>query len=210
MADICPTVTAYDTDEYRQQLGRITPFARRLHIDLMDGVFAPTKSPGLSEIWLPPHKLCDIHLMYKRPMDSLDKLIKLRPHMVVIHNEADVHHMHFSAALHAENIKTGLAILHDTPVDHIQQIMHSFDHVLVFSGNLGHHGGKADLQLLEKVRQIRREYPDVEIGWDGGIDDQNAAPLVSAGVDVLNVGGYIQRAENAGAHFRRIEAALAG
>lgn len=197
MAVICPTVTAYDMTEYGMQLQRAAQMAERVHIDLMDGVFAPTKSPGLDEIWLPPHgPLVDIHLMYQEPMEVLEQLIKLRPHMVVIHNEAQVHHMHFTAELHKHEIEVGLAILQETPVEYAYQIMHSFDHVLVFSGNLGHHGGSADLRLLDKVRKIREHHPDVEIGWDGGISADNALELMEAGVDVLNVGGFIQKAEH--------------
>jgi ribulose-phosphate 3-epimerase len=116
--------------------------------------------------------------------------------MVVIHNEATVHHMHFAAELHKEDIKVGLALLHDTPVKYIDQIMHSFDHILVFSGNLGYHGGEADLGLLEKVKYIREHHADAEIGWDGGINDQNAKQLVDAGVDVLNVGGFVQKSDD--------------
>jgi ribulose-phosphate 3-epimerase len=134
--------------------------------------------------------------MYERPMEYLDQLIKLRPHMVVIHNEADVHHMHFAAELHKEGIKAGLALLQDTPVEYAHQIMHSFDHILVFSGDLGHHGGHADLGLLEKVKEIQREHPDAEIGWDGGINSDNVRQLAEAGIEVLNVGGYIQRADD--------------
>jgi pentose-5-phosphate-3-epimerase len=36
----------------------------------------------------------------------------------------------------------------------------------------------------------------LEIGWDGGINDRNISQLVFGGVDVLNVGGYIQNANN--------------
>ncbi len=53
MAVICPTVTAYDPHEYREQMERVEPFAKRIHIDLMDGHFAPTKSPGLKHVWWP-------------------------------------------------------------------------------------------------------------------------------------------------------------
>ncbi|MEO6513552.1 MAG: hypothetical protein ABIR37_02570 [Candidatus Saccharimonadales bacterium] len=192
MAVICPTVTAYDLHEYREQLERILPFAERIHIDLMDGEFAPTKSPELDRIWLPTGVLCDIHLMYAHPMEYLEPLIKLKPHIVIIHNEVTVHHMHFAAELHKAGIKTGLALLQDTPVEHAEQIMHSFDQVLIFSGNLGHHGGEADLRLLDKVREVRAHHPDVEIAWDGGINADNAKQLIDAGVDVLNVGGFIQ------------------
>ena len=134
--------------------------------------------------------------MYQDPMSVLDQLIALKPHMVVIHNEVQVHHMHFTAELHKHDIKVGLAILKDTPVEYAYQIMHSFDHVLVFSGNLGHHGGHANLEMLDKVRKIRERHFDAEIGWDGGINAHNAAQLIDAGVDVLNVGGFIQKADD--------------
>jgi ribulose-phosphate 3-epimerase len=205
MAVICPTVTAYDPVEYRKQMARITPFAERIHIDLMDGNFAPTKSPELDRIWLPAGKISDIHLMYSQPADFLLQLIKLKPNLVIIHNEAHVHHMHFAAELHKAGIKAGLALLQDTPVEYAEQIMHSFDHILIFSGNLGHHGGEANLELLEKVKQVRAHHPDVEISWDGGINNQNAGQLIDSGVDVLNVGGFIQAAVDPAAAYATLE-----
>jgi len=208
MAEICPTITAFDSREYRAQMNQITPFAKRVHIDLMDGEFAPTKSPGLDHVWWPHELTADIHLMYQEPMDYLDQLIKLKPHLVVIHNEAHVHHMHFAAELHKAGIKAGLAILHDTPIEHAYQIMHSFDHVLIFSGHLGYHGGEADLGLLDKVRKVHEHHSEAEIGWDGGINDQNARQLVEAGVDVLNVGGFVQKSDDPAAAYAKLKEAL--
>lgn len=205
MAVICPTVTAFTEHEYKQQLLQLKPFAKRVHIDLMDGQFAPTKSPELSKIWWPHQLVVDVHLMFQNPMEYIEDLIRLRPHMVVIHNEADAHHMHFAAALHKHDIKAGLAILHDTPVEYAYQIMHSFDHILVFSGKLGYHGGEADLGLLDKVHKISQHHPDAEIGWDGGINDQNVRQLVEAGVDVLNVGGFVQKASQPEAAYKLLE-----
>jgi ribulose-phosphate 3-epimerase len=118
--------------------------------------------------------------------------------------------MHFAAELHKEDIKVGLAILQDTQIEWAFQIMHSFDQVLVFSGNLGHHGGEADLALLDKVKKIREHHPDVEIAWDGGIDDENAALLVKAGVDVLNVGGFIQHSDDPKSAYAKLETITKG
>jgi ribulose-phosphate 3-epimerase len=195
-AVICPTITAYDTHQYRQQMQQVEKFSSRIHIDLMDGKFAPMKSPNMDRIWWPKQLKADLHLMYEEPMLYIDQLINLKPNMVIVHNEAKVHHMHFSAKLHRNNIKTGLAILSETPIEWAHQIMHSFDQVLIFSGKLGHHGGKADLTLLKKVKYLHEHHPEVEIAWDGGINDDNAALLVRAGVTVLNTGGFIQKSKN--------------
>ena len=208
MAVICPTVTAFTEHDYKAQLLRLKPFAERIHIDLMDGRFAPTVSPGLDHIWWPPELEVDLHLMYQEPMAVLDDLLRLRPRMVVVHNEAQVHHMHFCGELHKAGIKTGLALLPETPVIYCEQIMHSFDHILIFSGNLGHHGGRANLELLAKVAQIRKHHPDVEIGWDGGINDSNAAALVAGGVEILNVGGFIQNSADPEAAYAKIKAEI--
>jgi ribulose-phosphate 3-epimerase len=205
---ICPTVTAFDVNEYKRQIGRLEQFTTRVHLDLMDGDFAPTKSPDINTIWWPVTMLADIHLMYQNPMDYIDKLIALKPHMVVIHNEAQVHHMHFAALLHKAHINAGLAILADTPIEDSYQFMHSFDHVLIFSGNLGYQGGSAvDLGLLSKVKKVRAHHPDVEIGWDGGISTDNVRELVSGGVQVLNVGGFIGKSDDpANAYDKLIKA----
>lgn len=205
MADICPTITAYDVDEYRAQMNRIKPFARRVHIDLMDGHLAPTVSPDVAAVWWPHTLIADIHLMYQTPETRLKELLRLKPHLVIIHAEASVDHMHFAAQLHAHDIKAGLAILQKTPVRSVHRILHSFDHILIFSGNLGHHGGEADLGLLEKVREVQEHHPEAEIGWDGGINTENAARLVGAGVGVLNVGGTIQKASEPAAAYAKLE-----
>lgn len=205
MSVVVPTVTAFDIETYYRQLRLIAAFAGRIHVDLMDGVFAPTTSPSLKDISLPSHIQTDVHLMYEEPMDALPDLIRLRPHMVVVHNEAHVHHMHFVAELHKHGIKAGLAVLKDTPIEYVYQIVHSFDHVLIFSGNLGHHGGEADFGLLDKVTKIRDYHPEAEIGWDGGINVDNIRRLSKAGIDVLNVGSGIHKADSPAEMFHNMQ-----
>lgn len=210
MATVCPTITAFDEAEYKRQIEQVREFAKHIHIDLMDGQFAPTKSPDLSKIWWPADVRADIHLMYQEPMNYLPQLINLKPRMVIIHNEAHVHHMHFAAELHKEGIDVGLAILHDTPIEYAYQIMHSFDQVLVFSGKLGYHGGEADLGLLDKVHKIQAHHPDAEIAWDGGINDHNAQQLVEAGVDILNVGGFVQKSSDPAKAYAKLKEVTKG
>jgi ribulose-phosphate 3-epimerase len=195
MSVICPTVTAFSIDDYKVQLDRITSFAKRIHLDFMDGEFAPTKSPPLSQAWWPRSVKVDLHIMYKQPLASLQDIIAHHPNLVVVHEEAEevpklVHE------LHEQRIKVGIALLQGTPPEKLHQYSGVIDHVLVFSGNLGHHGGQADLGLLDKVRQIRSMWPHIEIGWDGGINAENIRVLAAAGVDVLNTGGAIQKTDD--------------
>lgn len=208
MVVICPTVTEYDPHSYRQRMEQLAKFAKRVHVDLMDGVFAPTKSPDLEKIWWPAELEADLHLMYQKPMESVDQLVKLRPRLVVIHLEAEVDHKDFAAKLHAAGIKAGLAVLQHTSLESAADILLEYDHAMVFSGDLGKHQGTADLSLLAKVRNLRAQYPDIEISWDGGINDTNATQLIEAGVTVLNVGGFIAGAEDPQAAYAKLETVI--
>lgn len=166
----------------------------------MDGEFTETKSPSIDQIWFPEGVVCDVHLMYQRPVDALPKLIELKPHLVVVQAEADDAEAAL-LTLKQAGIKAGVAILADTDVDQLGGIIEQADHVLVFSGHLGYHGGEADLSLLSKVAEIKARNPAAEVAWDGGINQDNAHQLVEAGVSVLNVGGFIQNAPDpAGAY----------
>lgn len=210
MTVICPTVLAEEPHAFREQMERISPFAERLQIDLTDGNFAPSKTVGIEQIWWPEHAQADIHLMYRQPANYLDQLIALKPHMVILHVEADADCAALAAKLHHHEMKAGLAILADTPVEAVQQLVKLFDHMLIFSGTLGHFGGQADLSLLDKVRELKALQPDVEIGWDGGVNEQNAKALADGGVDVLNVGGFIQKAEDPASAYAKLKGVVEG
>jgi ribulose-phosphate 3-epimerase len=195
MAVICPSVTPSDLHQYRQQLEKVIPFAKRVHLDFMDGKFVSTVSPLLESIWLPENVQVDIHLMYKTPGYYLQTLLKLKPHLVIVHAEADGDYDEIAKQLHACGIKAGVALLPTTPVLLLRQSIGLIDHILIFSGNLGHYGGKADLGLLGKVSEAKALKPGVEVGWDGGINEENARTIINNGVDVLNTGGFIQNRE---------------
>lgn len=209
MVVICPTITAYDLHSYRQRMEQIEVFAKRVHIDLMDGEFAPTKSPELAQIWWPDSLTADIHVMYQRPRTLLEQLIALKPSLVIIQFEAEVDHAAFADGLHQAGIKAGLGLLQATTVETAGTVLGNFDHVMIFSGDLGRQGSVANLSLLDKVHQARERYPDIEIAWDGGINDQNAKQLVEASVDVLNVGSFIAGAAVPAAAYAKLETVIA-
>ncbi len=208
MAVICPTVTAFDKHEYRAQMELLETFAERVHIDLMDGEFAPTVSPPLSGIWWPDSVTAVIHIMYRHSAKYLEVHIGLKPSLVVFHYEADADHADLAAKLQAAGIKAGLGMLQDTTVDDVKALLPHFDHVMVFSGKLGYHGGTPDLGPLGKVSEIRAAFPEIEIAWDGGINDQNARELVDGGVDVLNVGGFIHKAPDPETAYATLKAVI--
>jgi ribulose-phosphate 3-epimerase len=132
--------------------------------------------------------------MYKQPFDHAKLYLSLGPQMVIVHAEAEGDFVPFAETMHRHGIEVGVALKAETPVSLIRPALDWIDHVLIFSGNLGHFGGQADLRLITKIKELTVLKPQLEIGWDGGINNRNARALAMSGVDVLNVGGFIQHA----------------
>jgi len=209
-AEICPTVTTDDPAVYKLQIEQTIAYAHRIHIDLSDGVFTRNKLMEIEDVWWPGGVRADLHVMYQKPFDHLSALVALRPQLIIVHAEADGNFMHFAAACHGHGIEVGVAILPETPVEAIQPALEVIDHVLIFSGNLGHFGGHADLGLLGKAQRLHELKPRIEIGWDGGVNDQNAKLLAMGGIDVLNAGGYLHGAKDSASAYATLKAAIEG
>ena len=205
MSMIVPAVLAETIELYKSQIEKVQPFAKRVHIDVSDGGFAPTFTVGAQELWWPEGWQADIHAMVQRPEEYLAQLIQLKPNLVIFHAEADGDVLGALNTLKQYGIKAGIALLRPTvPLD-VADLIKAADHVMVFTGELGKYGGTASLMQLEKVRLVKRINSVAEIGWDGGVNVDNAYTLTQGGVSVLNAGGFIQRANDPEQAFKQLE-----
>lgn len=206
MCVVCPTVTAYTNDEFNEQLNTLEPFAERIHFDVGDGEFT-TKMIDIADMRMPAAAIIDVHLMAHNPERYLPELIALQPALVIAHAEARGDVLGFMKHLREHGIASGIALLQKTQVNDVRPLIKQADHVLIFSGSLGSFGGKVDFSLLRKVVEAKAIKPHAEIGWDGGINAGTIRQLANGGVDVLNVGGAIQKATrpaNAYQELRRL------
>ena len=194
MSVIAPTILAESADDYKAQVDRLHPFAQRVQVDLSDGEFAPTFTISPAQVWWPQEWTVDVHAMVARPSEYLDTLIGLKPHMIIFHAEVQEDLVAIIKRIQQAGIKAGVALLRSTVPSTVAGAIEAADHVMIFSGTLGQYGGIASLMQLEKVRLIRNIRADVEIGWDGGVNVENAFSLTQGGIDVLNVGGAIAKA----------------
>lgn len=204
-AVVAPAVLAESAERYKEQVERITGFAERVHIDVTDGQFAPSLTVGIQELWAPEGWTIDIHAMVNDLSAYVPRLIALRPHLIIVHAEAEGDVLTALRQIKQAGIMAGLALLRPTVPQTVEAMIQAAEHILIFSGDLGKFGGTASLMQLEKIRLIKAINPNVEIGWDGGVIIDNAYSLVQGGVNVLNVGGAIQRASDPHAVFAKLQ-----
>ena len=201
MAVIAPTILSETAEEYKASVERLTPFAQRIHIDISDGEFAPNFLLPAGQLYWPANWQVDIHAMVARPSEHVAQLIAIKPSLIIIHAEVQEDITVVLNQIKAAGIKAGVALQRTTVPSTVADEIKIADHVMIFSGDLGKNGGTASLMQLEKIRLIKAINPAVEIGWDGGVNIENAYTLSQGNVNVLNVGGAIATAEDPAAIY---------
>ena len=199
---IVPTILTDNKQDYRAQAERINVFTRRVQVDVTDGVFAPTQTLDITNIWWPKNWEADLHLMVTNPSQHLDTVLKLSPSLCILHAEASEDLLPSFKVLKEAGIKTGVALLPSTFPGYVKQYIDAADHVLIFAGQLGVQGSPADLMQMEKIPLVRNMKPEVEIGWDGGANMTNVRALAHADLDVINVGSAISQAPDPAQAFQ--------
>lgn len=210
MANVAPTILAADPGDYARRINNVKPFAKRLHIDVADGVFEDQKSVGLTQVYDIDGVPFDLHLMMVHPESQLENIIALQPQLVIVHFEAPFDREAFFKELRQLEIKVGLAVKTETTIEQVKDVLLTVDHLVVFTGRLGHNGGEFRGDCLEKIGQARAINSNLEIAVDGGLNQETARLAVEAGADLLDVGSFIQDSADPEIAYVAIDAIASG
>lgn len=186
---IAPSILAADLAHLQEEVDSVEAFADWLQVDVMDGHFVPNLSFGASVIRNLKTKLSlDIHLMVANPADRLREFLEMGAESVTFHAEAVPAHdarMLLIEAIRGGGAKAGIALNPETGVSVVADVLDHVDLVLVMSVHPGFSGQKFLPDVLQKVRELRKKYPDLMIQMDGGIDEQTAPLCLQAGATNL-------------------------
>ncbi len=168
------------------------------HVDIMDGHFVPNFSigtPVIEAIRKHAAKPLDVHLMIEKPERYIHHFVNLGADVVTFHMEATVHVNRVVNQIRELGVKAGVSLNPHTPVSSLEGILGDIDLILIMSVNPGFGGQKfipSTLEKIKKLNQMRKNSSSAFlIEVDGGVDEQNALPLIEAGVDILVAGNTI-------------------
>lgn len=174
-----------------------------IHIDIMDGQFVPNISFGLpvmKAIHKHAEKPLDVHLMIETPDDYINDFKEAGAEILTVHYEVCRHLHRTLQAIKAAGMKTGVAINPHTSVDLLQDVIHDIDVVLVMSVNPGFGGQKFIPSTVDKVRKLKNLIDNngasTIIEVDGGVNSENAKPLVEAGASALVAGSFVFKSDD--------------
>lgn len=171
----------------------------RFHIDIMDGHFVPNLSygPELVKDFKKefPKLEAEVHLMSNNLEVTLPPFVKAGADLLEFHLEATKKPEEWLDYLHEHQVKAGLVISPDTPVQDIKPFLNKIDQLLIMSVYPGF-GGQSFIEksvnrIVQAKELIKTAGKDIPIEVDGGIDNQTITQAVKAGADIYVAGSYV-------------------
>ena len=199
---IAPSILAWDLGDLGEAVEiSVRGGADQLHLDVIDGHFAPniTFGPGTVKAL---RKRCDLkfdtHLMIDHPQLYVDKFIEAGSDLLTFHAEVlDAKSFdQIQATVRGRGKEVGLAIKPSTElprwaVDRLDRLS-VLNFMTVNPGFSGQAMDMSTMPKLERVSELLRERgAAVDLEIDGGVEPENVSEVVKRGGNVLVAGAGV-------------------
>ena len=217
MASITPAILEKDFREIKNKLNFLRDRVKCAHLDLCDGIFAPSQtwpfaSGGFDDFdfrkimneeeGLPFWQEFDFEfdLMVADAVENFDTYMKLGPKRMIFHLSAQRDLKAFEDFLESidlyirDNVEMGLAFKPSDDLEIVSRFSHKVDFLhCMGSDNIGYQGEPFSEKAFENIRTLKEKLPGIVVSVDIGINLEDAEAILAAGADRLTVGSAIWR-----------------
>lgn len=204
MAWIAPALLAADFARLAEALEIFkSAGASMVHVDVMDGHFAPditVGQPVIASLRKATDLILDVHLLVERPERYVADFVDAGAERLSVHAEATPHLHRVLDLIRERGAKAGAALKPATPVEALADVLGDSDFVTVLAADPGIKeqafipGSCAKVRALSDARRDRRLQFALQV--EGAISFDNLAELVRAGADILVAGPAIFHSDN--------------
>ncbi len=213
---IVPSIIAQDFLDVEYKIKQLGTAATWVHLDIVDGEFASpaswpfTQDDVDEEIKqlgdLPMTPKVGLHLMVTDPQEYLDEWMDTPVSRIIIQYESPEHTQNALAVLDMSKVESGIVLGLDTPISVLAEFPEKIKFVQLMSiSKIGHYGEHFQDEVIEKVKQARKLYPNITISVDGGVKEEHLKLLAKAGADQVVMGSAIFEASDPGAELKRLQ-----
>jgi len=190
---VFPSLLSADFGNLQAEIQRLEPLVQGFHFDVMDGHFVPNLTMGAPILKkLKFNTPVDVHLMVTNPLERIREFAAAGAKMISFHIEAAQENaVEIIALIHTEGMRAGIAVKPKTPVSAIADFLPELDYALIMSVEPGFSGQQFQPEVLDKVRTLRSEYPDLDIEIDGGVNAETISEITAAGANMVVTGAYL-------------------
>lgn len=172
MFEIIPGILEKDWSAIEQKLELFKPFAKSVHIDLIDGKFAPNTTfadPKPFAKYAKDFNL-ELHMMVEDPIQYIKPWADAGFRRFIGHIEKMPDQAAFVAGAQLWG-EVGLALDKETPRENLKVSLEDLDTVLIMTIKAGFSGQKFEEELVKKIKKFGDDLT-LPVEVDGGINDE--------------------------------------
>jgi len=190
--EIIPTILVKTFEEVKERIRLVENYVDWVQLDIMDGVFVENLT------WNNPEDLKDFktkvkleaHLMVQNPEKIIDSWLEVVDR-IIVHYESSEKIQEIINKVHKNGKQIGVALNPETSIEVAKPFLNDLDLILLMSVQPGKGGQEFELEILEKIRNLRNIWPGGNIEVDGGVSDKNIKEIFNAGANLFCVGTYV-------------------
>ena len=203
MFEIIPGILEKDWESIEKKLQLIKPFAKAVHIDILDGKFANNTTfldPKPFEKYT-GEMLFELHMMVDNPLQYVKPFADAGFRRFIGHVEKMPDQVAFVAEAEQYG-EVGLAVDGPTPIEAVKVNYEDLDVLLVMTITAGFSGQAFDPKHLEKIKaaQKKAEYLNIEV--DGGINGKTIVTAKEHGANRFISTSFLYGAEDVHKQFQ--------
>lgn len=218
--EVIPAILPGSFEELNSKLSQVHGLVSTVQIDIVDGIFAPSKTwPYVGDegefLKLASEKEgfpyweeldFEIDLMVREPERVFEQWLSAAATALIFHIESteklseivrDFNDRYGRATDPYFGVGLGVALNPSTPLRDIEKYIERVNFVQCMgSDRIGFQGTPLDPRVFDHIRALRERYPSLIISVDIGVTLESASKLVEAGANKLVAGSAIFRSSD--------------
>jgi len=192
---IVPAIIAKNQNELNEKLLKVKKYVDLVQLDVMDNKFVPNTSLFFDFSLPKSKKKFEAHLMVQDPEDWIERYGN-KVDTILVHYESCDNPIKIIEQVKTFGEKIGFVLNPETPISKITDFLKDIDQVLIMTVNPGFYGSPFLPEMLEKISELRKLKPKLDIEVDGGITDKTISLVDKAGANIFVSGSYIVKSEH--------------
>jgi ribulose-phosphate 3-epimerase len=167
-----------------------------IHLDIMDSTFVNNTAFSVNDINRFDNKRKKhIHIM-SRNIEKLIDSINVNVASISFHYEATSDYEKISNIIKKKNIIPGIVVNPESQYSDFKNILPLFERIIVMAVNPGFSAQKYIENTTEKIIKVRKDFRNIELVVDGGMNENTIFKVTKNGADSVVVCSVIAKSDN--------------
>lgn len=191
---IFPSIMAKNQQELDSILQKLKGVSRTLHLDVVDGKYAPNHSLDF-KFRVPPQYKYNVHVMVKNPQTWIRKHLS-KFDLFIPAFDALKDKTAYIQWMKEKGRKIAFSVSPETSLSAVKPYLQQIDIILILTVHPGFYGAKYLPAQLKKVQQVKKINPHLKVFVDGHINPNTIKAAFNAGADGVVSGSFISQSDH--------------